>query len=154
MSIQCSSMCSSICIPCGTHRRGPRLLHYREPAFSATQTVVSTLTAWPCSTKLITSFSPALARFIVRADSLCKTGINSVGYDPVLTKMSNWDQLRFSFRQLRASCMSHARNFGMFGLVYSAVECNVEKVGSRRDRLELSSWDFRTRAVESFVLST
>jgi len=60
---------------------------------------------------------------------------HSLAYDPLTEKLSNSQQMRVSWRQVKAHSMRSARNFGGFGAVYSGLEWYVEKVRPQSDTM-------------------
>ncbi len=58
---------------------------------------------------------------------------NSLAYDPLTEKMSTKDQLKVSFRQMWSAGLRTGKNFGTFGVVYSGLECLMEKYRATRD---------------------
>ena len=48
-------------------------------------------------------------------------------------KLSTWEQVRRSYRGFGDSCLRSARGFAKVGLVYSAVECVIERERATRD---------------------
>lgn len=53
--------------------------------------------------------------------------------DPEVQKLSTKEQIRLTFKEMGNASRSYARNFAGFGLIYSAVECNLEKVRGKKD---------------------
>jgi mitochondrial import inner membrane translocase subunit TIM22 len=48
-------------------------------------------------------------------------------------KLSTWEQVRRSYRGFGDSCLRSAKGFAKVGLVYSAVECVIERERATRD---------------------
>jgi len=55
------------------------------------------------------------------------------GHDFHNQNMTTKEQLKQSFRQLGQKSVSFAKNFGLVGLIYSGVECNIEKGRAKHD---------------------
>ncbi len=53
---------------------------------------------------------------------------STVSFDPAVEKLSGREQMRYQLKQMRKATFSSAKNFAVFGMVYSGVECMIEKV--------------------------
>lgn len=58
---------------------------------------------------------------------------NSLAYDPLTEKMSVRDQMKVSFRQMWSAGFRTGKNFAAFGVLYSGLECMLEKYRATRD---------------------
>jgi len=104
---------------------------FKKPVPNANLTIMDPMEH--CAVKAAVSGVMGAGLGVLMAFFMTGMETSSIQEQNKLNELTGKQQMRYYFKQMRARTFSMSKNFGGVGLVYSAIECNVEKYRGTHD---------------------